>query len=69
MRGLPTRQQFTNARKGLQLRFTSGQHDDVQKRGYEENYTKLVIDWRRFEEDRWFDLYRKLACVQNKHEL
>jgi len=55
MRGFLTRQQFTNTRKGLEHRFASGQHDDMQKRGAEENYTKLVIDWRHLQEDRWFD--------------
>jgi hypothetical protein len=69
MRCFLTRQQFTNTQKGLEHRFTSGQHDGVQKRGAEENYTKLVIDWRHFQEDRCLELYSKLACVHNQHEL
>jgi hypothetical protein len=81
MRCFLTTQQFTNTQKGLEHRFISGQHDGVQKRGAEENYTKLVIDWRHFQEDRWLDLYSKLAqdrwldlysklaCVHNQHEL
>jgi hypothetical protein len=66
MHGFLTRQQFADTRKALEHRFTSGQHDDMQKRGAEENYTKLVIDWRHPQEDRWFDL---CACVHNRHEL
>jgi hypothetical protein len=69
MRGFLTRQLFTNTRKGLEHRFTSGQHDGMQKRGTEEKYTKLVIDWRHLQEDRWFELYSKLACVHSQQEL
>jgi hypothetical protein len=63
----PNKAQFTNTRKGLEHRFTSGQHDDMQKGVAEENYTKLVIDWRHLQDDRWFVLQSARIATKLLH--